>query len=159
MPDGRSGYLVDASGAMYRVAFGGAPRPPRTRGNFVTPGQPVTRGVALLPDGTGGYTIDVQGGIHPFAVGPTNPIAPPTSGVTRFPHSSAGGDESDQTLVTHFRETPKLYICIVSGFPGIRRDVGMPAATSEPQRSGGEPRGSEPKRHALYRDGERTSNQ
>ncbi len=84
MPDGRSGYLVDASGAMYRVAFGGAPRPPRARGNFVTPGQPLTRGVALLPDGTGGYTIDVQGGIHPFAVGPTNPIAPPTSGAAHW---------------------------------------------------------------------------
>ena len=84
MPDGRSGYLVDASGAMYRVAFGGASRPPRPRGSFVTPGQPLTRGVALLPDGTGGYTIDVQGGLHPFAVGPTNPIAPPTSGAAHW---------------------------------------------------------------------------
>lgn len=52
-------------------------------------GQDRARGLALLPDGTGGYTIDVQGGLHPFAVGPTNPIAPSTSGATHWSWSIA----------------------------------------------------------------------
>ena len=38
------------------------------------------RGVTLLPDGTGGYTVDDRGGLHPFAVGPTDPVAPATTG-------------------------------------------------------------------------------
>ena len=57
---------------------------PRIVGAPYWKGWDIARGFALLPDGTGGYTIDVQGGLHPFAVGPTNPIAPPTSGAAHW---------------------------------------------------------------------------
>jgi hypothetical protein len=49
------------------------------------------RGVTLLPDGTGGYTIDDRGGLHPFAVGPTDPVAPATAGAASWTWSSARG--------------------------------------------------------------------
>jgi hypothetical protein len=89
-PDGKSGYVVDASGALSRVAFGGAAAPPTTRGVF-RPTTPVMRGVTLLPDGTGGYTIDDRGGLHPFAVGPTDPVAPATAGAASWTWSIARG--------------------------------------------------------------------
>ena len=89
-PDGKSGYVVDATGALSRVAFGGAAAPPSTRGVF-RPTTPVMRGVTLLPDGTAGYTVDDRGGLHPFAVGPTDPVAPATSGAASWTWSIARG--------------------------------------------------------------------
>ncbi|MGZ6928463.1 MAG: hypothetical protein ACXVJX_07715 [Acidimicrobiia bacterium] len=89
-PDGRSGYVVTSTGVLARVAFGGAARPPGARGTF-RPATAVMRGVVLLPDGTGGYTLDDRGGLHPFAVGATAPVAPPTAGAATWTWSIARG--------------------------------------------------------------------
>ena len=82
--------MVDATGALSRIAFGGAARPPAARGAF-RPTAPVIRGVTLLPDGTAGYTVDDRGGLHPFAVGPTDPVAPATTGAASWTWSIARG--------------------------------------------------------------------
>ena len=62
--DGRSGYSVDATGALH--AFGGAP----DRVGAAVP-NPLGRRVVLRGDGISGYTLDAFGGIHAFGGAPT----------------------------------------------------------------------------------------
>ncbi len=60
--DGRSGYTLDANGALN--AFGGAPAATGT------PLPGLARRVVLRADGTSGYVLDGFGGIHPFGGAP-----------------------------------------------------------------------------------------
>lgn len=64
-PDGKGGYTVASSGAIYAFGNALAPNP----GGPSWPGQDIARGIALSPDGSGGWILDAFGGLHPFGTG------------------------------------------------------------------------------------------
>lgn len=83
MPDGKSGYMLDAFGGTHGFAIGNSPRPPAITGLPYWVGQDVAQGLTIAKDGKGGFMTDRTGVVWPFKIGDGNK-PPAANSVTRI---------------------------------------------------------------------------